>query len=228
MAERRGMFAHVRGRFVQGLLLVLPLLITVWLLDILFGVIHDNVTPLLFSLLHAIGLGGLEGWHARLTVPLIGVLLTFLAVYLIGLLGANLLGRRMVLVVESWILRVPLVRSIYGGARQLLDAFNATKSGGFSRVVVVEYPRKGIWTVGFVTNERPGPDGKANDVFVFLPTTPNPTSGWLALVPAEQIVDLDMTVEEGVKLIVSGAIVLPPGIVGRDLVPPSGREPEAP
>lgn len=222
------MFAHVRDRFVGGLLLVLPLLITVWLLDILFGVVHDNVTPLVFSVLRAIGLGGLEGWHARLTVPLIGVLLTFLVVYLIGLVGANLLGRRIVVAVESWILRVPFVRSIYGGARQLLDAFNATKSGGFSRVVMVEYPRQGIWTMGFVTNERPGKGGKANEVFVFLPTTPNPTSGWLALVPADQIVDLDLTVEDGIKLIVSGGIVLPPGIVGKDLSPPAGREPEAP
>jgi uncharacterized membrane protein len=228
MAEGRGLFAHVRDRFVGGLLLVLPLLITVWLLDILFGVVHDNVTPLVFSVLRAIGLGGLEGWHARLTVPLIGVLLTFLVVYLIGLLGANLLGRRVVTAVESWILRVPFVRSIYGGARQLLDAFNATKSGGFSRVVMVEYPRRGIWTMGFVTNERPGRGGAAREVFVFLPTTPNPTSGWLALIPADQIVDLDLTVEEGIKLIVSGGIVLPPGIVGRDLPSPGGHDPDVP
>jgi uncharacterized membrane protein len=123
--------------------------------------------------------------------------------------------------VESWILRVPFVRSIYGGARQLLDAFNATKSGGFSRVVMVEYPRRGIWTVGFVTNERPGSGADPSEVFVFLPTTPNPTSGWLALVPIEQIIDLDLTVEEGIKLIVSGGIVLPPGIVGRDLAGPA-------
>lgn len=228
MGARNGAFAHVRDRFVGGLLLVLPLLITVWLLDILFGVIHQNVTPLVFSFFRAIGLGGLEGWHARLTVPLIGVLLTFLVVYVIGLLGANLIGRRMVSAAESWILRVPFVRSIYGGARQLLDAFNATKSGGFSRVVMLEYPRKGIWTMGFVTNERPGPGGVANEVFVFLPTTPNPTSGWLALVPSDQIVNLDLTVEDGIKLIVSGGIVLPPGIVGKDLPPPGGNEPRTP
>jgi uncharacterized membrane protein len=124
----------------------------------------------------------------------------------------------MVHAVESWILRIPLVRSIYGGARQLLDAFNATKSGGFSRVVLVEYPRKGLYTVGFVTNERPGTGGTVKEVFVFLPTTPNPTSGWLALVPMDQVIDLDVSVEEGVKLVVSGGIVVPPGVTGKDLV----------
>ncbi len=216
---RHGVFGHLRERFVRGLLLVLPLLVTVWLLRILFGIVHDNVTPLVLAFLRAIGLGGLEGWHAKVSVPLIGILLTLLVVYLIGLVGANLVGRRMVHAVESWILRIPFVKSIYGGARQLLDAFNATKAGGFSRVVLVEYPRKGVYTVGFVTNERPGADGAAKEVFVFLPTTPNPTSGWLALVPKEQVIDLDLSVEEGVKLIVSGGIVLPPGIVGKDLLP---------
>lgn len=214
-----GVFGHLRDRFVRGLLLVLPLLVTIWLLRILFGIVHDNVTPLVFAFLRAVGLGGLEGWHARITVPVIGILLTLLVVYLIGLVGANLVGKRMVHAVESWILRIPLVRSIYGGSRQLLDAFNATKSGGFSRVVLVEYPRKGVYTVGFVTNERPGKDGFVGEVFVFLPTTPNPTSGWLALVPKDQVIDLDLSVEEGIKLIVSGGIVLPPGVTGKDLVP---------
>jgi uncharacterized membrane protein len=215
---RHGVFGHLRDRFVRGLLLVLPLVVTVWLLRILFGIVHDNVTPLVFASLRAIGLGGLEGWHAKITVPVIGILLTLLVVYLIGLVGANLVGKRMVHAVESWILRIPLVRSIYGGARQLLDAFNATKSGGFSRVVLVEYPRKGLYTVGFVTNERPGTGGTVKEVFVFLPTTPNPTSGWLALVPMDQVIDLDVSVEEGVKLVVSGGIVVPPGVTGKDLV----------
>lgn len=213
------MFGHVRDRFVRGFLLVLPLLLTIWLLRILFAIVHDNVTPLLFAFLRAVGLGGLEGWHAKITVPLIGFLLTLLVVYLIGLVGANLVGRRMVHAVESWILRIPLVKSIYGGARQLLDAFNATKSGGFSRVVMVEYPRKGIHTIGFVTGERPTPGGASNEVFVFLPTTPNPTSGWLALVPKEQVIDLDVSVEEGIKLIVSGGIVVPPSFSAKDAVP---------
>lgn len=216
---RHGVFGHVRDRFVRGFLLVLPLLLTIWLLRILFAIVHDNVTPLLFAFLRAVGLGGLEGWHAKITVPLIGFLLTLLVVYLIGLVGANLVGRRMVHAVESWILRIPLVKSIYGGARQLLDAFNATKSGGFSRVVMVEYPRKGIHTIGFVTGERPTPGGASNEVFVFLPTTPNPTSGWLALVPKEQVIDLDVSVEEGIKLIVSGGIVVPPSFSAKDAVP---------
>ncbi len=216
---RHGVLGHLRDRFVRGLLLVLPLLVTVWLLRILFGIVHDNVTPLVFAFLRAIGLGGLEGWHAKVTVPLIGILLTLLVIYLIGLLGANLVGRRVVHAVESWILRIPLVKSVYGGARQLLDAFNATKAGGFSRVVLIEYPRSGVYTVGFVTGERPKEGGASDEVFVFLPTTPNPTSGWLALVPKEQVIDLDVSVEDGVKLIVSGGIVVPPSFSAKDVRP---------
>ncbi len=224
MSRAGSVWSHVRERLVRGLLLVLPAVVTVWLLNILFGIVRDNVTPWLFAILRAVGLGRLEGLHARLTVPVAGIVLTLLVIYLVGLLGANLVGRRILAAFESGILRVPFVKGIYGAARQLLDAFNATSAGGFSRVVLVEYPRREMWTVGFVTNERSVDSGAARDLFVFLPTTPNPTSGWLVLVPAKDVVDLAMTVEEGVKLVVSGGIVLPPGILRAEI--PEHRTPD--
>jgi uncharacterized membrane protein len=111
-------------------------------------------------------------------------------------------------------MRVPLVKGIYGAARQLLDAFGR-KTGSFRQVVAVEYPRSGVWTIGFLTQSgvRLGRgDGEPMEQMslVFLPTTPNPTSGWLAVVPDASVVPLDMTIEDGVKLIVSGGLV-PPG-----------------
>ncbi len=211
-----GLLAHVRSRLVRGTILVLPALITIWLLRVLFRMIDGNVTPYVRAVLEWSGIPGLELWFARLGVPIIGLLLTAAFVYLIGVLAGNFLGRRLGRAIESYILRVPLVKGVYGGARQLLDAFTPGGRQAFSRVVAVEYPRRGAWTVGFVTSEVTHrlPIGGRDTacLAVFLPTTPNPTSGWLALVPIDEVRVLDLSVEEGVKLIVSGGIVSPPDV----------------
>jgi uncharacterized membrane protein len=205
--------AHTRDRLVRGLLLLLPLVITVWLLRLVFGIVSGNFTPIVVAALRAAGIDPEQSGQIRFVIPLIGLCLTLLTVYLVGVIGVNLLGRRIFAAFERGILKVPLVRSIYGASRQLLDAFSVGSQGGFSRVVVVEYPRRGVWTIGFVTNEISGKyTGAAADarfIAVFLPTSPNPTSGWLALVPAEDVRDLPLTIEEGITLIVSGGIVTP-------------------
>jgi uncharacterized membrane protein len=215
---RASLLAHIRRQVVRGLFMVLPLLITVWLLGLLFTVINDNVTPWVQALLQWLGMPGLDRGMARhLGVPLIGLFLTVLVIYLIGLLGGNLAGRRLLSAVESLILRVPLVKGIYGSARQLLDAFSFSGERTFSRVVMIEYPRRGLWTLGFVTTDvehrlaEPAADQLAV-VPVFLPTTPNPTSGWMMLVPTRDLVVVNMTIEEGIKMIVSGGIVAPPDL----------------
>jgi uncharacterized membrane protein len=207
-------FAHVRRQIVRGLFLVLPLLVTIWLLGLLFEVVDKNVTPLVHGVLVWAGIPGLERWFARMGIPIVGLLCTFLTIYLLGLLAGNLAGRRLVRSAESFILRIPVVKGIYGSARQLLDAFSFGGTRTFSTVVMVEYPRKGLWTLGFVTTEnehrlRRGRSNSVSVVPVFLPTTPNPTSGWLLLVPTGDLRVLDMTIEEGMKLIVSGGIVSP-------------------
>lgn len=217
---------HVRTHLVRGLLIALPTIITLWLLRILFSVISDNVTPWVVRVLTALGVQGLDDWHARFVVPLIGIVLTLLLVYMIGLVAANLVGQRVLGWVEGGILKIPLVKGIYGGARQLLDALGSGGKGGFSRVVLVEYPRAGVWTVGFVTNETraqlPTEQGATEAVMVFFPTTPNPTSGWLALVPTAELLEVDLSIEEGVKLIVSGGIVTPVALGARIRRPGEG------
>jgi uncharacterized membrane protein len=206
---------HFRSRFLRGLLVVLPLLITVGLLRVLFDIVDGNVTPIVVAVFQALGAENLDRWQTRLGYPIIGILLTVLLVYFIGLFAGNIAGRRALMLLESWILRVPLVKGIYGSARQLLDAFTTTGKRTFSKVVLIEYPRAGLWTVGFVTAETshrvpPGStDHARRTVPVFLPTTPNPTSGWLVLVPASDLLELDLTIEEGIKLVVSGGIVSP-------------------
>jgi uncharacterized membrane protein len=218
---RSKLLFHLRSRTVRGLLLILPMLVTVWLLKILFDLINTYMTPMVVTVFRAAGSPDLDRWQARIGFPIIGLLLTILAIYLCGLVAGNIVGRRLVLMVESLVLRIPVVKGIYGAARQLLDAFTFGNKKTFSKVVLVEYPRKGLWTIGFVTTEKEhslgGQAGRA--VPVFLPTTPNPTSGWLMFVPVDDLIVLDLPMEEAVKLVVSG------GIVGPDDIGPLQRAP---
>jgi uncharacterized membrane protein len=217
---------HVRTHFVRGLLIVLPAIITFWLLRILFGAVSGNVTPWVLQALAANGVTWIADWHARFIVPLIGLVLTLLLIYLIGLVAANLVGQRVLSWFEGGVLKIPFVKSIYGGARQLLDAFASGGKGTFTRVVLVQYPRAGVWTVGFVTSEvrveMPMGDSVVSSVMVFFPTTPNPTSGWLAVVPERDLIEVDLSIEEGVKLIVSGGIVTPEALSARIRRSPRG------
>jgi uncharacterized membrane protein len=213
-AVDRSVWARLRQIFLTGLAITLPLIITIWLLRVLFEMVHAVSTPVILGLLRLVLPRYAENpAFATYFAPFIGIVLTALLILLIGGLTTNLLGRRLVAAFDRLIMRLPLVRGIYGGARQLLDAFR-TKPSSFQRVVAVEYPRPGVHTIGFVTHENVGLRTAGSGTmsgysFVFLPTSPNPTSGWLALVRDDDLVQLDMSVEEGFKVILSGGLVLP-------------------
>jgi uncharacterized membrane protein len=214
--ERRGGVHRIRQMFLSGLVIILPAIITVWLLGILLGIVEAVASPLL---LQALRLAAPDLAHdpavATYVVPVVGVLATVLVILAAGALATNFIGRRLLASFERLVLRVPVVKGIYGAARQLLDAFGR-KSGSFQRVVAVEYPRQGVWTIGFLTDSgvrlgaQPGSPLQGMSL-VFLPTSPNPTSGWLAVIPDHSVVPLDMSIEDGVKLIVSGGLVRPGG-----------------
>jgi uncharacterized membrane protein len=219
--EEQTLLGRGRQLFLTGLVIILPLIITIWVLRLLFDLVHGVSTPIILKLLALLRLPYLdEPVFTEYAVPLIGVFLTLLLIFLCGLLATNLLGRRFVAAFDSVMLRIPLIKGIYGAARQLLNAFNQ-KATAFQRVVAVEYPRPGVFTIGFVTRDGatlgagPGGEPMSGYTLVFLPTTPNPTSGWLAAVRREEVVPLGLSVEEGIKLIVSGGLVVPPGWGGR-------------
>ena len=213
--EVRSPLARLRQAFLTGLVIVLPLTITVWVLGMLVRLLEGLSSPILLALLRLVDPDlAADAGFATWVVPFVSVSLTFLLVVLVGALAGNFAGRRLVAAFERLMLRVPVVKGIYGAARQLIDAFSR-KDEVFRRVVAVEYPRPGLWTIGFLTRSGavvPRSDGPPlQDVsLVFLPTSPNPTSGWLAVVPDRQVVPLEMSIEEGVKLIVSGGLVAPP------------------
>ena len=210
----RNVSRHLRQTFLTGLAVVLPLFITLWLLSALFRMVDGAVTPWVRKalLLTRLPLASRPGLFESLA-PAIGLLVTLLLIYLAGLLGTNLFGVRILRAFDRLILRIPVVRTVYGGSKQLFEALGSTGRGSFSQVVLAEYPRKGVYTVGFVTRDSlrtiapaMGPETMAA---VFLPTTPNPTSGWIVILPREDLIPLSLTVEEGLKLVVSGGIVLP-------------------
>ena len=217
MSERRpsGEGRHLRQRFLTGLVLLLPLFITVWLVGVVFNLVNGTITPLVERLLRlaAVPLFDYPAF-SRFMTPVIGLVISLALIYMVGLLSTNLLGARILRALDRLMLRIPAVRAVYGGTKQLMEALSPQGRRSFTQVVLVEYPRKGVYTLGFVTREipaGPGTGGPAEPMAaVFLPTTPNPTSGWLAVLPRREILPLPISVEDGVKIIVSGGIVGPP------------------
>ena len=206
--------AHLRRSFLTGLLIILPLVVTVWLFGLVLRPIQDFATPAVMALINWSGLGDLLDLPgAGVAAGVIGLLLTVCVIYLVGLLGGNFIGRRVVKKMDDLALSIPLVKSVYGSARQLIETFYSSANRTFESVVLLEYPRKGIYTVGLVTAPTEGElqDRTPNEmVNVFVPTTPNPTSGVLVLTPRDDLIFLDMGVEEALRFVVSGGIVAPP------------------
>ena len=202
----------VRTRFLGGLLILLPLFVTVWVLYLLFRLINATVTPWIVGFLDWIRNPFFQTAWIRMMAPVFALLLTLLLICLIGILARDVFGRRMLRAIDAFFLRVPLIKGVYGSARQLIDAFSAGGSNAFRQVVLVEYPRKGLFAVGFATGDAiqslPGFEG-GQLITIFLPTTPNPTSGMMIVLPSNDVKILPMSVEEGLRMIVSGGIVVP-------------------
>jgi len=190
---------------IAGLLVWVPLGITFLVIRALVGVM-DRTLLLLPPDWRPEALLGFP-------VPGLGIVLSVLVVLITGMVVANLLGRKLVEGWESLLNRIPLVRSIYSAVKQILETLFVAGGNSFRKVLMVEYPRRGLWTLAFQTGS--GTD-EAHDkaghrlVTVFVPTTPNPTSGFIILVPEEDIIELDMSVEDGLKLIMSLGVVIPP------------------
>ena len=183
-----------------------PVGITAWLIWLIVDLFDRAVVPLIPDAYNPSDILGVS-------VPGVGVVIVLVLVTLIGALVTNFAGRFLVRFGERLLARVPVVRTVYGTLKQIFDAVLAQSANAFREVVLIEYPRRGIWVIGFITGATRGEVQRVTEeemVNVFLPTTPNPTSGFLLFVPRKDCTPLDMTVEEGVKLVISGGIVSPP------------------
>ncbi|HBH11860.1 MAG TPA: DUF502 domain-containing protein [Clostridiales bacterium] len=193
------MMKNIRQIFLRGILTLIPIIATIYVLYSLFKFL-DKFLGAYISLL--IGR----------SIPGVGIIAIFILIFIMGSVVTNVIGERLFIFAERMIRRIPIVPRVYFGLKQIVEAFSLQGKNVFNRVVLIEYPRKGLYVVGFLTGECKGEvqvktDAKLMNVFV--PTTPNPTSGMLILVPEKEIVYLDMTVEEGLKLIVSAGVVVP-------------------
>ena len=199
------MMSYVRRYFISGLLVWLPILVTVFVIKFLFDILN-NILLLLPKRYQPDALLGIH-------IPGIGVLITLLVIFLTGLLVANFLGRRFVAMGDSLIARIPLVRSIYTGVKQVTQTLFTPGGQSFRKVLLVEYPRPGVWTIAFQAGDVAGEVEQKlmqeGMVSLYVPTTPNPTSGFLLIVPRANVMELDMSVEQALKYVISLGVVQP-------------------
>jgi len=195
----------MRKYLIAGLLVWLPLGVTVLVIKLLV----DLMDRTLLLLPYALRPDQLFGVH----VPGLGVLVALLFVVGTGVVVANLLGRRLVALWESMLARIPLVRSIYSAVKQVLETLLSPGGKSFRKVLLVEFPRRDMWCLAFQTSDDLGEvqakTGGAEMISVFVPTTPNPTSGFLVVLPRGDVIELDMSVDDGLKMIVSLGVVAP-------------------
>ncbi len=207
--------------FVAGLIFFAPIGITVWAIAAIVRWLDDLFLPRVLKVLFP----GLEEPPA---IPLVGMLFTFIVIIVLGVLARHLFGGEFLRAWERLLARVPVARSIYGGVKQLMEAiFSPDRVSRFRRVVLIEYPRKGLYALAFTTGPARGVVQDATQqhmINVFLPTTPNPTSGFYLLVPEVELIEVDLSVEDAFKLVMSAGLVVPSSVAAEG----SGASPPLP
>jgi len=199
MSSSRSAGSRFRRRFVSGLLVVVPLVVTYLVLRFLFEAVDGILAPVVTAVF-------------KRPIPGVGILVTFLIVMVAGWITAGVAGGKLIKMWENWLVRLPVIRIVYGAAKQFLEAVSQRQEGRFQQVGLVEYPRKGLYTVCFLANRLPLRlvKGSEERISVFVPSTPTPFTGFVILVPADEIIPLNLPLEDAIKLLVSGGIVVPP------------------
>jgi len=199
------LWARLRAYFFAGILITAPVSLTIYLAWLFIRFVDERVFSLLPPEYNPES-------YLPFFIPGIGLLVALVGLTLIGAVTAGFLGRAARHLIEGVLNRLPVIRSLYGAIKQVMETVLANKSSAFRECVLIEYPRQGIWTLGFITGSTKGEVQEAtaeNVINVFVPTTPNPTSGFLLFVPEHDIIRLKMPIEDGLKLVISGGIVTP-------------------
>ena len=205
--KKPGMFAGLRASFLTGIVVIAPVALTVWLVWSLIGWVDGFVLPLIpyqFRPERYIGIN-LRG---------IGVIIFLLFTILVGWIAKGLIGKSLIRFAESLVDRMPVVRSIYSGVKQIAETVFAQSERSFEKACLIQYPRKGIWAIGFISTTAKGEVARRAEtsgelLSIFVPTTPNPTSGFLLFFPREDVIELDMSIEDAAKLVISAGLVYP-------------------
>jgi uncharacterized membrane protein len=217
------LLSRLRAYFLTGVIVTAPIGITAFLVWQFINFLDSQIEALLPARYN-------PETYLPFSIPGLGLLVTLAFLTMVGMLAAGFTGRALVRLGERLVARMPIVRSVYGTLKQIFETVLAQSSRSFREVVLIEYPRRGIGAIGFVTGPTRGEvQDKSEEelVNVFLPTTPNPTSGFLLFVPRKDLIHLDMTVEEGITMVISGGIVAPPSTPGVE-APPAPPAPPIP
>jgi len=210
---KRGFFAGLRSSFFAGIVVIAPIGVTIWLIWTLTGWIDSWVLPLIPNAYNPALL--IRDWTGiEVNIRGIGVVTFLLFTILVGWVAKGLIGRSLILWAESLVLSIPVVRSLYSGLKQIVETVLSQGEQNFEKAALMEYPRKGVWAICFISSKARGEVQASTDddvVAVFMPTTPNPTSGFLLFVPRRELIVLDMGVEDAAKLIISAGLVYPDG-----------------
>ncbi|WP_343584720.1 DUF502 domain-containing protein [Herbaspirillum sp.] len=209
----------MRKYFITGLLILVPLAITLWVLNLIIGTMDQSLLLLPPSWRPE----SLLGFY----IPGLGTILTLLIIFLTGLAARNFIGRQIVSVWEGILTRIPVVKSIYSSVKQVSDTLFSSSGNAFRKAVLIQYPRQGSWTIAFLTG-TPGGEVKnhleGDYISVYVPTTPNPTSGFFLMLPRAESIELEMSVDEALKYIVSMGVVAPEMLADKKII----TEPAAP
>jgi uncharacterized membrane protein len=212
LRERSPILAHLRSVFFAGLLTAIPIFITIFILSFVYGLVTKyTTTPAYWIVDHLYGdaTAGMNGFLRTAAAATAALLISLLIVYILGLLGTFFICRQILAQVEHFIENLPLIKGIYGTTKQVIAVFRKGGGGaGFQRVVLVEFPRQGTWTIAFVTNTVHDA-ATGNMTCCFIPMTPNPTSGFFQMFPEDQVRNTDWSVDLGIKIVLSGGLLAP-------------------
>lgn len=202
----------LKGYFITGLLVVVPLYLTVYVLSIIVRFM-DNIFTIMPEALR-------PDTYLPLHIPGLGIVFTMIGVFIVGVLTTNFLGKKLLKFAEGFMARLPVVRIVYNATKQFLETFFIGEQEGFRKVVLIEFPKAGVWSVGFVTGKVKGEirdKTHEDNINVFLPCTPNPTTGYYIVAKESDIIPLNMRVEDAFKVIMTGGMVVPGNNEFRDL-----------
>jgi len=185
---------NIRSKIFAGIAALLPLYLTFFVLKFLFVTLDGMSNPLLYKL-------GIQ-------IPFLGIFLTIILIFILGVIVTNFLGRKIFDLGEKIVKKVPIVNIIYSTLKQITDTFTKGSPNEFKGAVYIQYPRKGLWTMAFISGESKSIDG-TSFFHLFVPTTPNPTSGFFLMIPKKDAIKSEMSVEEGLKTIISGGLLAP-------------------
>ncbi len=207
--KKRGVFASLRGSFLTGLVVVAPISLTLYLIWTVAGWVDSWVLPFVPVWLR-------PDQYIGLNIRGVGVFVFLIFTILVGWLAKGIIGKSLIAWAEGLVQGLPVVRSLYNGLKQIAETVFSQNEASFDKACLIQYPRKGIWCIAFISTAAKGEIAASMDVeggktAVFLPTTPNPTSGFLLFLPSEDVIELEMSVEDAAKLVISAGLVYPNG-----------------